>query len=225
MKILMVLTSHAELGNTGHKTGFWLEEFTAPYYAFVDAGAAVTLASPAGGQPPVDPRSSAAEAQTETTQRFMQDQAAQEQLAQTLPLAEVSADDYDAVFFPGGHGPMWDLATSDVNARLVEAFYRQGKVIGAVCHGPAALVLAQDRQGQSILRGKQVTGFTNEEEVAVELEQVVPFALETRLAELSGQFLGGEKFQPKVVVDGKLVTGQNPPSSAITAAAVIEALA
>lgn len=155
----------------------------------------------------------------------MQDQAAQEQLAQTLPLAEVSADGYDAVFFPGGHGPMWDLATSDVNTRLVEAFYRQGKVISAVCHGPAALVLAQDEQGQSILSGKQVTGFTNEEEVAVELEQVVPFALETRLAELSGQFLGGEKFQPKVVVDGKLVTGQNPPSSAITAAAVIKALA
>ncbi|HEY9878477.1 MAG TPA: type 1 glutamine amidotransferase domain-containing protein [Leptolyngbyaceae cyanobacterium] len=225
MKILIVLTSHAELGDTGHKTGFWLEEFVAPYYAFVDGGATVTLASPAGGQPPVDPRSTEPESQTEATQRFNQDSEAQTQLANTLPLAQVNSDDYDAIFFAGGHGPMWDLATSDVNAKLVEAFYRQGKVIGAVCHGPAALILAKDDQGRSILAGKRVTGFTNGEESAVALDQVVPFALETRLAELSDEFVGGEKFQPNVVADGKLITGQNPPSSEPTAKAVLQALA
>ncbi|MBD0333910.1 MAG: type 1 glutamine amidotransferase domain-containing protein [Cyanobacteria bacterium Co-bin13] len=224
MNILMVLTSHAELGTTGHKTGFWLEEFAAPYYTFVDAGATVTLASPAGGQPPVDPRSAEPESQTEATQRFGQDSEAQARLAQTLPLSTIDPQEYDAIFFPGGHGPMWDLATDEDNARLVETFYRQGKVIGAVCHGPAALVLAQDSQGQSILKGKQVTGFTNEEEVAVALDQVVPFALETRLAELGGQFHGGAKFEPNVKVDGRLVTGQNPPSSEPTAKAVIQVL-
>ncbi|MBD0266656.1 MAG: type 1 glutamine amidotransferase domain-containing protein [Cyanobacteria bacterium Co-bin8] len=224
MNILMVLTSHAELGDTGHKTGFWLEEFAAPYYAFIDAGATVTLASPAGGQPPVDPRSSEPESQTEATQRFEQDSEAQALLAQTVALSAVKPEEYDAIFFPGGHGPMWDLATDEGNARLVEAFYQQGKVIGAVCHGPAALVLAQDGQGQSILKGKQVTGFTNEEEVAVDLDQVVPFALETRLAELGGQFSGGAKFEPKVVVDGRLVTGQNPASSEPAAKALIQAL-
>ncbi|HEY9878527.1 MAG TPA: type 1 glutamine amidotransferase domain-containing protein [Leptolyngbyaceae cyanobacterium] len=225
MKILIVLTSHAELGDTGHKTGFWLEEFVAPYYAFVDGGATVTLASPAGGQPPVDPRSTEPESQTEATRRFEQDSPAQAQLANTLPLAQINPEDYDAIFFAGGHGPMWDLASSEVSAGLVEAFYRQGKVIGAVCHGPAALVLAKDEQGRSILEGKRVTGFTNEEEAAVELDQVVPFALETRLAELSGQFVGGEKFQPNVVTDGNLITGQNPPSSEPTAKAVMQALA
>lgn len=224
MKILMVLTSHAELGETGHKTGFWLEEFAAPYYAFVDAGAEVTLASVAGGQPPIDPRSSEPESQTEATRRFEQDAQTQAQLAQTIPLDQVSPGDYNALFFPGGHGPMWDLASSEATARLVETFYSQGKVIGAVCHGPAALVLAKDAQGQSILQGKQVTGFTNEEEIAVALDQVVPFALETRLAELGGRFYGGAKFQPNVVVDGRLITGQNPPSSEPTAKAVIQAL-
>lgn len=225
MKILIVLTSHAELGDTGHKTGFWLEEFVAPYYAFVDGGATVALASPSGGQPPVDPRSTEPESQTEATRRFEQDSDAQAQLANTLTLAQVNPDDYDAIFFAGGHGPMWDLAASDVNARLVEGFYRQGKVIGAVCHGPAALVQAKDDQGRSILHGKRVTGFTNEEEVAVDLDKVVPFALETRLAELSGQFVGGATFQPNVVTDGNLVTGQNPPSSEPTAKAVMQALA
>lgn len=224
MKILMVLTSHAQLGDTDHKTGFWLEEFTAPYYAFMDAGAEVTLASPAGGQPPVDPRSTAPESRTETTQRFEQDDAAQQRLANTVPLSEVKADDFDAVFFSGGHGPMWDLATSEVNTRLVERFYAQGKVIGAVCHGPAALVMAQDDQQQSVLKGKQVTGFTNAEEKAVELDQVVPFLLETRLAELSGHFTGGDNFQPHVVQDGQIITGQNPPSSAPTAKSVIAAI-
>lgn len=224
MKILMVLTSHAQLGDTDHKTGFWLEEFTAPYYAFLDAGAEVTLASPAGGQPPVDPRSAAPESRTETTQRFEQDETAQQRLANTVPLAEVKADDFDAVFFPGGHGPMWDLATNETSTRLVERFYAQGKVIGAVCHGPAALVMAQDDQRQSILKGKQVTGFTNAEEKAVELDQVVPFLLETRLAELSGHFSEGETFQPHVVQDGQIITGQNPPSSAPTAKSVIAAI-
>lgn len=224
MKILIVLTSHASLGDSEHPTGFWLEEFAAPYYAFVDAGATVTLASPAGGQPPMDPRSSEPDSQTEATRRFEQDAEAQRQLANTLPLSAVNPDDYDALFFPGGHGPMWDLASSEDTARLVEAFYAQDKVIGAVCHGPAALVMAKDASGESILKGRQVTGFTNEEEAAVGLDQVVPFLLETRMAELSGQFSQGGLFQPHVIRDGKLITGQNPPSSEPAAQAMLEVL-
>lgn len=224
MNILMVLTSHADLGDSGHKTGFWLEEFAAPYYVFVDGGVEVTLASPQGGQPPLDPRSNEPESQTKATKRFEQDTAAQQQLAHTIPLDQINPDDYDALFFPGGHGPMWDLASSEPVARLVEHFYRQGKVVSAVCHGPAALVGANTEAGSPILQGKRVTGFTNQEEAAVELDQVVPFLLETRLTELGGQFSCADLFQPYVVTDGQLITGQNPPSSEPAAQAVLEAL-
>lgn len=224
MRIVMVLTSHSELGNTGEKTGFWLEEFAAPYYVFVDAGADVVIAAPQPGEPPIDPRSREAENQTEATRRLQDDAAARAKLSNPIPLEQVSVEDTDALFFPGGHGPMWDLASSEANAKLVEAFYAQGKVIGAVCHGPAALVLAKTSQGESILRGKQLTAFTNAEEKAVQLDQVVPFALETRLRELGGEFSQAEPFQPHVVTDGNLVTGQNPPSSAATAEAVVKLL-
>ena len=224
MRVVMVLTSHSELGNTGEKTGFWLEEFAAPYYAFVDAGADVVIAAPEPGEPPVDPRSSEPENQTEATQRFANDVAAKVKLANPVSLDQVNVNETDALFFPGGHGPMWDLATSDATAQLVEAFYAQGKVIGAVCHGPAALVKAQTPQGDSILKGKKLTGFTNDEEKAVQLDQVVPFALETRLRELGGDFSQADVFQPYVVTDGTLVTGQNPPSSAPTAEAIVKLL-
>lgn len=224
MRIVMVLTSHSELGDTGEKTGFWLEEFAAPYYAFVDAGADVVIAAPAPGEPPIDPRSSQPENQTAATKRFNNDAAAQAQLSNPISLEQVSVDDADALFFPGGHGPMWDLASSEAAAQLVEAFYAQNKVIGAVCHGPAALTKAQTPQGESILKGKKLTAFTNEEEKAVELDQVVPFALETRLRELGGEFSKADVFQSHVVTDGILVTGQNPPSSAATAEAIVKLL-
>jgi len=224
MRIVMVLTSHSELGNTGEKTGFWLEEFAAPYYAFVDAGVEVVIAAPEPSEPPVDPRSQAPENQTEATERFQQDAAAQAKLAHPSPLEQVSVTDTDALFFPGGHGPMWDLATSDATTQLVEDYYAQGKVIGAVCHGPAALVNAKTPQGDSILKGKKLTAFTNTEERAVQLDQVVPFALETRLRELGGEFSRAQTFQPHVVTDGTLVTGQNPPSSAATALGVVKLL-
>jgi putative intracellular protease/amidase len=224
MRILMVLTSHSQLGDTEEKTGFWLEEFAAPYYAFLDAGANITIASPQPGQPPVDPRSTEPDNQTAATERFQNDPEAQSALADPLLVDQVNADNFDALFFPGGHGPMWDLASSDATALLVETFYAQGKVIGAVCHGPAALVKAKTPQGESILRGKRLTAFTNAEEAAVQLDQVVPFALETRLKDLGGEFSQADVFQPYVVTDGTLVTGQNPPSSAPTAEAVINLL-
>jgi len=224
MRIAMVLTSHSQLGDTGEKTGFWLEEFAAPYYAFLDAGAEILVAASDRGEPPVDPRSLTDENQTAATERFKQDGAAKAKLSNPVPLAQVRVEDTDALFFPGGHGPMWDLANDDATAQLVEAFYRHGKVIGAVCHGPAALVRANTPEGESILKGKNLTAFTNAEEKAVELDQVVPFALETRLRELGGKFSHAEPFQPHVVTDGTLVTGQNPPSSAQTAQAVVELL-
>lgn len=218
----MVLTSHDTLGDTGQKTGFWLEEFAAPYYIFVDAGAAVTLASPAGGQPPLDPKSSEPEYQTEATKRFDGDTEAREKLATTIPLQEIKAEDFDGVFYPGGHGPMWDLATDEINAKLVGEFYDRGKAIGAVCHGPAALVSAKDKQGNSILQGRSLTSFTNVEETTVELDKVVPFLLETRLEELGGTFTHAEPFSPHCVRDGQIVTGQNPPSSEPAAKAILE---
>lgn len=224
MRIAMVLTSHRELGDTGEQTGFWLEEFAAPYYAFVDAGADVVIAAPEPGEPPVDPRSQQPENQTEATERFQNDAAARAKLSNPIPIEQVSVDDTDALFFPGGHGPMWDLANSEAIAQLVEAFYARGKVISAVCHGPAALINAQTPQGESILKGKKLTAFTNAEEQAVQLDQVVPFALETRLRELGGDFSQADTFQPHVVTDGNLVTGQNPPSSAATAYGVVKLL-
>ena len=223
-RILMVLTSHDTLGTTGEKTGFWLEEFAAPYYAFVDAGVQVTLASPEGGQPPLDPKSDQEDTQTEDTDRFKQDEDAQERLANTLPLGNVEAADYDAVFFPGGHGPMWDLATDETTSRLLADFFEADKPVAAVCHGPAALVSVTDADGTSYLDGKRVTGFTNTEEEAVGLTEVVPFLLENRLRELSGSFEHADDFEPFVVSDGHLITGQNPASSAPAAEALLETL-
>jgi putative intracellular protease/amidase len=213
MKILMVLTSHDQLGDTGKKTGFWLEEFAAPFYVLKDAGAAVTLASPKGGQPPLDPKSDLPENQTEMTRRFRSDLAAQAQLANTKKLAEVSAGDFDAIFYPGGHGPMWDLPDNPASVALLEAFVKADKPIGAVCHAPVALVNVRGRDGEYLVKGKRVTGFSNSEEEAVGLTAVVPFLLEDRLKERGGIYSNGPDWAPYVQVDGKVVTGQNPASS------------
>jgi putative intracellular protease/amidase len=213
MNVLMVLTSHDQLGDTGKKTGFWLEEFAAPFYALKDAGASVTLASPKGGQPPLDPKSDLPESQTEMTRRFRSDPAAQAQLASTKELAEVSAEDFDAVFYPGGHGPMWDLPDNPASVALIEAFVKADKPVGAVCHAPVALVNVRGRDGEYLVKGKRVTGFSNSEEEAVGLTAVVPFLLEDRLKERGGVFSQGPDWAPYVQVDGKLVTGQNPASS------------
>lgn len=221
MKVLIVLTSHDQLGDTGEKTGFWLEELAAPYYALRDAGAELTLASPAGGQPPLDPKSDASDAQTDATARFHQDPDAQAQLANTMQLVDVSADDFDAVFYPGGHGPMWDLAGNPESIALVEAFVRGGKPVAAVCHGPAALTNARRPDGSYLVAGKNVTGFANSEEDAVGLTDVVPFLLEDRLRERGGNYRKGENFAPYVLVDGTLITGQNPASSAPAAKELI----
>jgi len=213
MKILMVLTSHDQLGTTGKKTGFWLEEFAAPYYVLRDAGAAITLASPKGGQPPLDPKSDLPESQTESTQRFRADTAAQAALASTQKLADVSAKDFDAVFYPGGHGPLWDLTDHATSIALIEAFVKDDKPVAAVCHAPAAFVNVRGKSGQYLVRGKRVTGFSNAEEEAVGLTKVVPFLLEDRLKERGGVYSHGADWAPHVQVDGKLVTGQNPASS------------
>lgn len=224
MKLLMVLTSHDELGDTGEKTGFWLEEFVAPYYVLKDAGAEITLASPRGGQPPLDPRSDAPEAQTEMTQRFRNDPRAQEDLANTTKLAGLSASDFDAVFYPGGHGPMWDMPDNDASIALLEAFVRGDKPVGAVCHAPVALTNVRRHDGSYLVDGKRVTGFTNSEEAAVGLTEVVPFLLEDKLKERGGQYDKDEDFAPYVLVDGKLVTGQNPASSAPAAEELLKLL-
>jgi putative intracellular protease/amidase len=213
MKILIVLTSHDQLGDTGEKTGFWLEEFAAPYYLLKDAGAAITLASPKGGQPPLDPKSALPENQTKLTKRFRSDSAAQAELANTKKLADVSADDFDAIFYPGGHGPMWDLADNAISIALIEAFVEADKPVGAVCHAPVALVNARGKDGEYLVKGKRVTGFTNAEEEAVGLTAVVPFLLEDRLKVRGGIFSNAANWAPYVQVDGKLVTGQNPASS------------
>ena len=213
MKVLIVLTSHDQLGNTGKKTGFWLEEFAAPYYVLKDAGVAVTLASPKGGQPPLDPKSDLPENQTLLTQRFRTDTAAQAELASTEKLADVSADDFDGVFYPGGHGPMWDMAENATSIALIEAFVKAGKPVAAVCHAPVALVNVRGKDGEYLVKGKRVTGFTNEEEEAMNLTTVVPFLLEDRLKERGGIYNKTANWVPYVQVDGKLVTGQNPASS------------
>ena len=219
----MVLTSHAKLGNTGRKTGFWLEEFAAPYYTFLDAGATVTLASPKGGQPPLDPVSDTPEGQTELTRRFKQDSAARAALANTLRLNDVKASDYDAVFYPGGHGPMWDLAEDPRSIALIEAFYSSGKPVAAVCHAPGVLHRVKF-QGQPIVKGKRVTGFTNGEEDAVHLTKVVPFLVEDELKRLGGLYEKAANWIPFVVTDGRLVTGQNPASSRAGAEALLKLL-
>ncbi len=212
MNILMVLTSHDQLGNTGEKTGFWLEEFAAPYYAFLDAGVNITLASPAGGQPPLDPKSDAEDAQTEFTKRFKDDTEAQKRLASTKKLADVKAEDFDAVFYPGGHGPMWDLAVDKNSINLIETFVKQDKPVAFVCHAPAALKNVKV-DGEYLVKGKTVTGFTNTEEAGVGLTDVVPFLLEDTLKEHGGNYEKGADWESFVVEDGLLITGQNPASS------------
>lgn len=212
-KILMVLTSHAELGNTGEKTGFWVEEFAAPYYAFIDAGADVTLASPAGGQPPVDPKSELDDFQTQATKRFDADQVAQKQLSSTISLDGVNADDFDAVFYPGGHGPLWDLTDNSHSIALIESFLNNEKPIAAVCHASAVLLNAKNGQGEPIVKGKAVTGFSNSEEDAVQLTDIVPFLLEDELKNKGGEYQKVSDWHSFVVQDGLIITGQNPASS------------
>lgn len=224
MKILMVVTSHDKLGDTGEKTGFWLEELAAPYYAFLDAGAKVIIASPRGGIPPVDPKSNLPDNETEATRRFKADQAAQDDLAHSIRLSEASVNDYDAIFFPGGHGPMWDLAGDPDSKTLIEAFVRADKPVGAVCHASAVLADVEGKDGGLLVKGRRVTGFTNAEEDAVGLTEVVPFLLEDRLKERGALFSNGESWAPYVLVDGKLVTGQNPASSAPAAQALLRLL-
>jgi putative intracellular protease/amidase len=224
-KILMVLTSHDQLGNTGKKTGFWLEEFAAPYYTFTDAGATVVLASPAGGQPPLDPKSDLPEFQTELTHRFKADAAAQQALASTVKLETINPADFDTVFYPGGHGPMWDLAESPVSIQLIQTFERSGKPIGFVCHAPGALRNVKKANGEPLVKGRHVTGFTNGEEDAVQLSDVVPFLIEDEFIAQGGLYEKGPDWVPHTVVDGRLVTGQNPASSEGVAKALLQQLA
>ncbi|WP_027376459.1 type 1 glutamine amidotransferase domain-containing protein [Kaistella palustris] len=213
MKILFVLTSHDQLGNTGEKTGFWIEEFASPYYYLVDKGVEVTLASPNGGQPPIDPTSDKPENQTESTVRFKADKDLQEKLSRTHKLSEVSSDDYDAVFYPGGHGPLWDLAESETSAKLIESFYNSNKPVSFVCHAPAALKRVKNTNGEPLVKGKKVTGFTNTEEALVQLTDVVPFLVEDMLKENGGIYSKKGDFEQYAIEDGLLITGQNPASS------------
>ena len=224
MKIMMVLTSHDQLGDTGKKTGFWLEEFAAPYYVFKDADADITVVSPKGGQPPLDPVSDAPDAQTDATRRFKSDAAAQSVLAHTGKLAAVSSKNFDAVFYPGGHGPLWDLAEDADSVKLIESMAADGKTVAAVCHAPGVLRLAKAADGSPLVKGKKVTGFTNTEEAAVNLTDIVPFLVEDMLVENGGVYSKAADWQPYVVTDGKLITGQNPASSGPAAHAVLNQL-
>jgi putative intracellular protease/amidase len=224
MKILMVLTSHDQLGDTGKKTGFWLEEFAAPYYTFQDAGATITLVSPKGGQAPIDPKSDEPDAQTEATKRFRQDKRAQAALAKTLKLSSVSAGDFDGVFYPGGHGPLWDLAEDADSIALIEATYAAGKPIAAVCHAPGVLRHAKSPDGSPLVRGKAVTGYSNTEEAAIGLTKVVPFLVEEILKKNGGNYSRAADWQSHVLTDGNLITGQNPASSEAAAKAVLQQL-
>jgi len=224
MKILMVITSHDQLGNTGRKTGFWLEEFAAPYYVFRDAGVEVTLASPKGGQPPLDPKSDLPENQTAAMTRFKKDKAAHEALAKTVKLSSVKSEDFDTVFYPGGHGPMWDLGEDPASIALLESFYNSGKPIALVCHSPAVLRHVTYK-GEPLVKGKRVTGFTNGEEEEVKLTKVVPFLVEDELLRLGAIFEKVRNWQPFSIVDGRLVTGQNPASSTSAAQALLKVLA
>lgn len=224
MNILFVLTSHDTLGDTGEKTGFWIEEFAAPYYTFSDANANITLASPAGGQPPIDPKSELEDFQTDATRRFDQDNELQNKLANTIKLTDISANDYDAVFYPGGHGPMWDLTNNTASIKLIESFFKQGKPVSAVCHASSVLLNTQDTTGEPLFKGKKVTGFSNTEEAAVGLTEIVPFLLEDELTKQGGLYSQGADWSPYVVEDGLLITGQNPASSAAVANAVLAKL-
>jgi len=224
MKVLMVLTSHDQLGNTGRKTGFWLEEFAAPYFVFRDAGVVLTLASPKGGQPPLDPKSDLPENQTPAMARFKKDAIAQKALANTVKLADMKSGDFDTVFYPGGHGPMWDLAESKVSIALLGSFYSSGKPIALVCHSPGVLRHVM-YQGEPLVKGKRVTGFTNEEEEEMQLTRVVPFLVENELRRLGARFEKVPNWQPFSIVDGRLITGQNPASSTSVAQALMTLLA
>jgi len=221
----MVLTSHDELGDTGRKTGFWLEEFAAPYYAFLEAGANVTVASPKGGQPPLDPKSDEPDFQTEQTRRFQADPAAQSVLASTVPLASVSHEDFDAVFYPGGHGPLWDLAEDKDSIALIESLYRSGKPVALVCHAPGVLRHVKAEDGTPLVNSKKVTGFKNTEEDGVGLTDVVPFLVEDMLKQNGGSYSSGDDWSSYAVQDGLLITGQNPGSSVETAGLLIKTLA
>jgi len=225
MKILMILTSHDQLGTTGRKTGFWLEEFAAPYFTFKDAGAEVTIASPKGGQPPLDPKSNEPEFQTELTHRFERDPDAQRALANTVELRTVSQAEFETVFYTGGHGVMWDLAEDLDSVRLIETTLAANKPLALVCHAPAALHRARNPDGTPLVKGKRVTGFTNTEEEAVQLTHIVPFLVESELRRLGGIFSKADDWQPHVVRDGLLLTGQNPASSGPAAQALLDLFA
>src|SRR3984957_16279226 len=221
MKILMVLTSHDQLGNTGRKTGFLLEEFAAPYFVFRDAGVELTLASPKGGQPPIDPKSDLPENQTDSMSRFKEDKSAQKALSKTVLLASVKSEDFDTVFYVGGHGPMWDLVDNPVSIALIESFYNSGKPVAAVCHAPGVLHRVT-YQGAPIVKGKHVTGFANSEEEEVQLTHVVPFLVEDELKRLGGIFEKAPNWQSFAITDGRLITGQNPASSTVAAQALLK---
>ncbi len=224
MKILMILTSHAELGDTGKKTGFWLEEFAAPYYVFKDAGAQIVLATPRGGEPPLDPKSDLPDSQTDATRRFKTDRAAQDALAKTLKLAEVRVTDFDAVFYPGGHGPLWDLASDPTSIALIEGFFAAGKPVAAVCHAPGVLRSAKTALGEPVVKGRNLTGFSDSEEQAAGLTEIVPFLVEDALKALGARYSKAQDWQPHVVTDGLLITGQNPASSEPAARTLLQAL-
>jgi putative intracellular protease/amidase len=223
-KVLVILTSHDRLGDTGKKTGFWLEELAAPYYAFKDADVDMTLASPMGGQPPLDPKSDDTAAQTDATIRFKDDRLANDQLANTVKLADVKEADYDAIFYPGGHGPLWDLVSDENSIRLIEEFWAAGKPVSAVCHAPAVFTNVKDSSGEHIVKGREVTGFTNSEEEAVELTKIVPLLVEDTLIDLGAKYSKAEDWTVHTKQDGNLITGQNPASSEQVAKLVIEAL-
>lgn len=224
MKILIVLTSHSELGNSGKKTGFWIEEFAAPYYIFQEAGATVILASPKGGHPPIDPKSDEPSSQTPATIRFKADGDLQTLLSHTKKLTEVSANDFDAIFYPGGHGPLWDLTTDKDSIKLIEDFWKSKKPVAAVCHAPSALLNVMDENGEPLVKGKKVTGFTNTEEEGVKLTNIVPFLLEDELKNKGGLYSKSDDFSPYFVKDGLLITGQNPASSEAAAEELIKLL-
>ncbi len=224
MKILIILTSHSELGNTGKKTGFWVEEFATPYYVLADAGAEITIASPKGGQPPVDPQSELADAQTPSTERFYKDNILIDKVAHSFQLSAVQQDDFDAVFYPGGHGPLWDLAVDKGSIQLIEAFYNNQKPIAFVCHAPAALVNVKAKNGEPLIKGKELTSFSNTEEEAVQLTKVVPFLLEDELKKNGAVYSRGEDWASYVIQDGLLITGQNPGSSEAVANLLLKTL-
>lgn len=224
MKILIVLTSHDRLGDTGQKTGFWLEEFATPYYFMLDAGAAIALASPNGGQPPMDPKSDMPEFQTKATERFKGDREAQTALANTVKLSEISPLDYDAVFYPGGHGPLWDLAEDPHSIALIEAMYASGKPVAAVCHAPAVFRNTKAPDGSPLVAGKSITSFSNSEEDAVEMSDVVPFLVEDELKAKGANYSKADDWHPCIMTDGNLITGQNPASSELVAQAILDRL-